>query len=81
MDKIELGRIASSEGNAQNHISVIPNGVDLDYFSPRNAPRESNVIVFSGKMSYHANATAAIYLAKEIMPLVWPSKPEAHSGL
>lgn len=78
VDKFELGRIASCNGagNVENHISVIPNGVDLDYFAPQETSREPNVIVISGKMSYHANATAAIYLTNEIMPLVWAKHPD-----
>jgi polysaccharide biosynthesis protein PslH len=51
--------------------AVVPNGVDLDYFQPTGAPREPATIVFSGKMSYHANEAAALYLLREIMPLVW----------
>jgi len=31
--------------------------------------------VFSGKMSYHANITAALYLANKVMPLVWAHRP------
>jgi len=79
VDKNELGRIASRTGlgNGENHISVIPNGVDLEYFAPEEILRESNVVVFSGKMSYHANATAAMYLANEIMPRVWAKQPDA----
>lgn len=57
-------------------IKVVPNGVDLDYFSPCDEPREADALVFSGKMSYHANVTAALYLVNDIMPLVWASKPE-----
>lgn len=56
-------------------ISVVPNGVDLNYFSPCNEPRESGTLVFSGKMSYHANVTAALYLVNNIMPAVWARKP------
>lgn len=58
-------------------ISVLHNGVDLDYFSPAPfAEREKDTIVVSGKMSYHANVTMVMHLAKEIMPHVWAQKPE-----
>ncbi len=79
VDKIELERIASrkDKGNVEDHISIVSNGVDLDYFAPQETLREPNVIVISGKMSYHANATAAIHLANEIMPLVWVKQPDA----
>ncbi|WP_026369854.1 glycosyltransferase [Kallotenue papyrolyticum] len=56
-------------------IHVVPNGVDLDRFAPPTTPREPNVIVFSGKMSYHANIAAALRLIDGIMPRVWAQRP------
>jgi glycosyltransferase involved in cell wall biosynthesis len=57
-------------------ISVLPNGVDLDYFKPdKNISRENETLVISGKMSYHANITMVMYLINEIMPIVWSLKP------
>lgn len=58
-------------------LTVVPNGVDLEYFQPGNTAREPATIVFSGKMSYHANEAAALYLLRAIMPLVWQRQPEA----
>lgn len=58
-------------------IDVIPNGVDLAAFSP--APermREPATLVLSGKMSYHANTTAALWLGQVIMPLIWRERPD-----
>ncbi|MBV7340257.1 glycosyltransferase family 4 protein [Chloroflexi bacterium TSY] len=56
-------------------IAVIPNGVDLDSFCSGHQERDPTTIVFTGKMSYHANVTAALHLVKEVMPLVWESHP------
>lgn len=67
---IELG----SDGE---RITVIPNGVDLDYFQPQNVERHPRRLVFTGKMSYHANIAAAEDLVQKIMPLVWAQQPEA----
>jgi glycosyltransferase involved in cell wall biosynthesis len=61
---------------AGSRISVLPNGVDLDYFSPGYGARDDSTVVFSGKMSYHANVTAALHLLKEIMPRVWNYRPD-----
>ena len=59
-------------------ISVLPNGVDLDYFTPdENTLREADTLVVSGKMSYHANVTMVMYLVEQIMPRVWATRPEA----
>lgn len=67
---------AADDRDEQDAISVVPNGVDLDYFAPRSIARERATIVFSGKMSYHANEAAALYLVRDIMPLVWTRRPE-----
>jgi glycosyltransferase involved in cell wall biosynthesis len=72
-----LGLTPAAKG--QPHVSVLPNGVDLDYFHPNGGvQRDPAAIVFSGKMSYHANVTMAQYLATEIMPRVWRNRPAAH---
>lgn len=70
---------SSSNGHIRelNKFNVLTNGVDLDYFAPRATPRASRTIVFTGKMSYHANVAAAFYLLNTIMPLVWQRYPEA----
>jgi len=76
----ELARQRSSESasipNTQYPISVLPNGVALDYFTPSVEPRQPDTLVFTGKMSYHANITAALYLVEEIMPIVWAQRPQ-----
>ncbi|GHO82120.1 glycosyltransferase [Dictyobacter formicarum] len=59
------------------HIAVVPCGVDLDYFVPTEQRYRPYNIVFSGKMSYHANVVAAHYLYQEIMPLIWRVEPAA----
>ncbi len=59
-------------------ITVVPNGVDLDYFQP--APPDARIplsVVFSGKMSYAANQDAALYFARAIWPLIRARYPEA----
>ncbi len=58
-------------------VSVLPNGVDLEYFHPVPQERKCFNVVFSGKMSYHANVATALYLYQQIMPLIWQQLPEA----
>jgi glycosyltransferase involved in cell wall biosynthesis len=63
-------------------IDVVPNGVDLEHFSFCGLEhRHPNRIVFSGKMSYHANVTAALHLVNDIMPAVWAQRPEVEVWL
>lgn len=77
-DSLELqsARFGRTEAGHGKFV-VIPNGVDLDYFRPLGLPRSQAQLIFSGKMSYHANASAADYLVREILPDVWSSRPEA----
>jgi glycosyltransferase involved in cell wall biosynthesis len=58
-------------------ISILPNGVDWGYFSQNSrVEREPATLVMSGKMSYHANVSMALYLVNEIMPIVWAKRPD-----
>jgi len=72
-----VGSHSIETARTQTRIHVVPNGVDTEYFAPRDEPRDVATLLFSGKMSYHANLTAAIFLLDEIMPRVWQSIPEA----
>jgi polysaccharide biosynthesis protein PslH len=67
----------SQVGNPSAPITVLPNGVDLHVFAPNYGARQPNTIVLTGKMSYHANVTAALYLMEAVMPLVWEKQPDA----
>jgi len=60
-----------------NRISVLPNGVDLEYFSADAArPRAANTLVMTGKMSYHANVSMVLHFVREILPRVRTSLPD-----
>jgi sugar transferase (PEP-CTERM/EpsH1 system associated) len=65
------GRVSS------NRVVSLPNGVDLDYFHPAGSSPDPETILFSGKISYHANEAAVLELAQRIMPLVWRERPKA----
>lgn len=75
-DQRALAALAG-EALGRSRITVVPNGVDVDYFVPGGEAREPALVVFSGKMSYHANITMALHLVKTIMPLVWAERAEA----
>ena len=62
--------------SATDRIAVVPNGVDLDYFQPRAGAGEPATLVLSGKMSYHANVTAALHFAKQIFPKIKRQRPD-----
>ncbi len=64
-------------GRDPDHISVLRNGVDLEYFSPDPAiERDHCSLVVTGKMSYHANVAMCLHLIEDIMPIVWDRRPE-----
>jgi polysaccharide biosynthesis protein PslH len=63
-------------GKTPASISVLSNGVDHDHFKPNpEIPKEPEALIFSGKMSYHANISMVKYLVDEIMPLIWQHHP------
>jgi sugar transferase (PEP-CTERM/EpsH1 system associated) len=74
----ELGREYLSPGVAHCPITVVTNGVDLDYFQASMTPREARTLAFTGKMSYHANVAAVMYFAEEVLPLLWSETPDVH---
>lgn len=76
IDRDALLKIATG---APAPVTVVSNGVDFDIFTPGNAQpaaREPDTLVFSGKMSYHANITAVLHLVQAILPAVWARRPD-----
>jgi glycosyltransferase involved in cell wall biosynthesis len=75
IDREALLELAKN-GTKPAPISVLPNGVDQEYFHPNyEIERDFETLVFSGKMSYHANVSMAKYLVDEIMPRIWKTRP------
>lgn len=63
-------------GKKPASISILSNGVDQDFFKPNpEFPKEPDTLIFSGKMSYHANISMVKFLVHEIMPLIWQHRP------
>jgi glycosyltransferase involved in cell wall biosynthesis len=57
----------------------VPNGVDVDFFSRAagdRAPAGDPVVSFMGNMVHKPNEEAAVYLLKEIAPLIRRAVPE-----
>ena len=64
-------------GNGVSRVAVVRNGVDSEYFRPMAAQVDASSIVFSGRMSYFANASAALQFYREVFPRVRRSRPDA----
>lgn len=79
VDRQALVDLAAAHYGNDHSVRVVAlsNGVDLEYFAPAVGEREPATVVFTGKMSYHANLTAALYLIEQVMPLVWQQRPDA----
>lgn len=58
-----------------DRIFVIANGVDVDFYHPLIEDKKYD-LVFSGNMAYPPNVESALFIAKEIMPLLWKKNPE-----
>lgn len=68
--------------NPAYQVEVIPNGVDLDVFAPMpDVQRDSRTLLFIGNYEYAPNADAALWLAREVMPLVRARVPDARLQL
>jgi glycosyltransferase involved in cell wall biosynthesis len=57
-------------------VEVIPNGVDLDYFTYYTGPRDAATIVFLGKMSYYVNVASILWFYNQVFPLVRKQHPD-----
>lgn len=64
-----------SRSGQQAEINVLPHGLDATYFQPYTGIRQPDTLIFSGKMSFHANIAGAYLLVKQIMPLLWHTRP------
>lgn len=51
-------------------LSVIPTGVDIDYFQPQQEAEEANTLVFTGSMDWLPNEDGIFYFVQEILPLI-----------
>ena len=70
-DRLLLRKVAPIES-----VSVIPNGVDLETYSPNGAAAlPNNRIVFVGRMDYHANVSGVRWFCEEILPLIRARRP------
>ena len=71
----ERRRLVAHAPATAERLATVANGVDSDYFSPARqfdspfAPGE-RAIVFTGAMDYWPNIDAAVWFAREVLPLV-----------
>jgi sugar transferase (PEP-CTERM/EpsH1 system associated) len=71
-DAAELRRMAP--GTA---VSVVPNGVDLTYFTPRPGAGGMDDIVFPGAMDWLPNIDGVSFFVREVLPRIKQRHPRA----
>jgi glycosyltransferase involved in cell wall biosynthesis len=57
--------------------AVVPNGVDTDFFRPREAEDSDTTLVFTGKMDFRPNVDAVLWFTREVLPLIRREVPQA----
>jgi sugar transferase (PEP-CTERM/EpsH1 system associated) len=58
-------------------LEVVPNGVDTAALRPLSEPVASSTVTFCGVMNYEPNEAAALWLARQVWPLVRSVRPDA----
>jgi sugar transferase (PEP-CTERM/EpsH1 system associated) len=58
-------------------VIVVENGVDLASFAPPASTERSPTVVFCGVMNYAPNVQGAVWLSREVWPLVRAARPHA----
>jgi sugar transferase (PEP-CTERM/EpsH1 system associated) len=54
----------------------VPNGVDVQYFSPGDEATDENAIVLTGLMKYRPNVDAALYFVRDVLPRIVSARPK-----
>jgi glycosyltransferase involved in cell wall biosynthesis len=57
-------------------LTVIPTGVDLDYFQPMPLEETANSLVFTGSMDWLPNQDGILYFVDAILPLIKQQQPD-----
>ncbi len=63
--------------NPETPAIAIPNGVDIDYFTPTGYEPDEPALLFTGNYDYAPNLDAGLRLARDIFPRVKAAVPEA----
>jgi sugar transferase (PEP-CTERM/EpsH1 system associated) len=58
-------------------VEVIGNGVDAGSYAPPDAPVDRPAVVFCGVMNYEPNVEGAVWLGREVWPVVRQRRPDA----
>lgn len=74
-DRQALLTIAKDIPSTCAEVIALPHGIDQDYYRAYRGQRDAETLVFSGKMSFHANIAGVLHLVENILPLIWQKRP------
>ena len=57
-------------------LTIIPTGVDVDFFQPRHEQEESNSLVFTGSMDWLPNEDGILYFIEQVLPRIREQIPD-----
>jgi glycosyltransferase involved in cell wall biosynthesis len=57
-------------------VSVVPTGVDVDYFAPPSPAAAASGLIFIGSMDWLANVDGVTWFARDVLPLIRRKRPE-----
>lgn len=58
-------------------VSVVPNGVDVEYFKPVPVPTDDELMVFTGGLDWFPNRAGVEWFASNVLPRLRASAPRA----
>jgi polysaccharide biosynthesis protein PslH len=67
-------------GGAEN-VTLLPTGVDTDYFRPSPEPPRARTLVFTGSMDWVPNHDAIDYFYREILQLIRAEEPDVETWI
>lgn len=75
VSKVEQARIRQIKPNYQS-VEVVPNGVDVTYYTGDFGLPEPDTLIYSGALTYEANFDAVDFFLREVFPLIQAERPQ-----
>jgi polysaccharide biosynthesis protein PslH len=64
-----------SQLEPRTRVAVVPNGADIERFSPPSGACDENSLLFFGAMNYYPNNDGVHYFVQQIFPLILAKRP------
>ncbi len=68
--------LETAERRSLAEVTVLPHGIDRQYFQSYTGLRKPGTLVFSGKMSFHANVAGVLTFVRHVLPHIWKQRPD-----